>query len=561
MAEETGTPTEGPHASDPSDLERPFSDLARLDGTAAASGAVDATRAQLARKGYTLEQIARFEESLTRDFGDPSLGDAARWNDVLARAGGKLYPDWAERIASLGTEAAFSNIGKPSNKSGGAAKRDKTSSSKPKESRMRKPSEPLRRKTVPHYNDPRIDPRTGLRREDDGPIGEPPAVPPGPTQRSPGDQPPLRYLFWLVIGAAFTGYGVNALYQMYSTPPPGGAGPLALFLALLAFVAGGYILVAVTFNLWLPTPRADKMKHHGKVSVAVFVVLIIAAIYVGLNFPRKAPETKGVTPLATTQAGLNGNLTYRLTHRASPNPTLAMTTATPRNAELQAAPTPPAEGAQRVQSPIVGSASPTILRTAEPRPTGYGYFAIDCSYSKKGGADAYYILYQDPAGTYKPHFITTNTFDESRLSFNSFGTCVLNNDGPAAAYNVVLGFGYKVFEPQKPGQPNTQIDMAKLDYSEVSIPRVAAAKSFTLRFIADIPGKDEFIAPEASCRMNVPGEPDATEPCHIRKDPGTPRNLVGSGLAIFHYREKSDCHGLVPPLVEDQGKCAAKPTR
>ena len=105
MADEGGEPPEGPGARPPGNLEDLSDCLSRLDGTQAAKGALDAGRANLARPGYTPEQIAKFEEAFSQEaFPGQSLGEAARWNAVLARyrdsSTGKPYVDWVERLIS-----------------------------------------------------------------------------------------------------------------------------------------------------------------------------------------------------------------------------------------------------------------------------------------------------------------------------------------------------------------------------------------------------------------------------------------------------------------------------
>lgn len=96
-----------------------------------------------------------------------------------------------------------------------------------------------------------------------------------------------RYIVWLVAGLAFLGYGFAALYQLYTAAPPAGVGTLPLSVALVCTAAGGYVLLAVFFNLWLPKPKIDRIRRHRKVSIATAFALLVAAGLVGTQFPRK----------------------------------------------------------------------------------------------------------------------------------------------------------------------------------------------------------------------------------------------------------------------------------
>ncbi len=99
-----------------------------------------------------------------------------------------------------------------------------------------------------------------------------------PSRMENESQPPgpdvARYVVWLVVGLAFMGYGVGASYAMYTAPPPGGIGLLPLSFALFCAVTGLYIFIAVLLNLWLPKPRVNQMRHHRKISGALFAALI-----------------------------------------------------------------------------------------------------------------------------------------------------------------------------------------------------------------------------------------------------------------------------------------------
>jgi hypothetical protein len=109
----------------------------------------------------------------------------------------------------------------------------------------------------------------------------------GDDQRPTSEAETTRYIVWLVAGLAFLGYGIAALFQLYTAAPPAGVGMLPLIVALLCTVAGGYVVLAVFFNLWLPKPKVDRIRHHRKVSIAAAFALLVVAGLIGTQFPRK----------------------------------------------------------------------------------------------------------------------------------------------------------------------------------------------------------------------------------------------------------------------------------
>lgn len=124
--------------------------------------------------------------------------------------------------------------------------------------------------------------RPGQPEPPDPPSPIPPSNPPSSLVLEQGAQ--FRYVVWLVVGIALFGPGVGALYSMYSAPS---AGFVPLVVALCLAVSGAYIGLAAVFNLWLPRPRVQPIRHHIRVSAAVLLGLVFVAWFVAWSFPRK----------------------------------------------------------------------------------------------------------------------------------------------------------------------------------------------------------------------------------------------------------------------------------
>jgi len=185
----------------------------------------------------------------------------------------------------------------------------------------------------------------------------------------PGPDVP-RYVVWLVVGLAFMGYGVGASYAMYTAPPPGGIGPLPLSFALFCAVTGLYIFIAVLLNLWLPKPRVNQMRHHRKISGALFVALIIAAVVVGLRFPRKSTEIASTGQSASSE---------RSATRSIPKRKAAVSTLRPRHSNRPVAALSSASATITVHGHVLLNITPAKLDSV-----CNGYTSLKCEQIMNG---------------------------------------------------------------------------------------------------------------------------------------------------------------------------------
>jgi hypothetical protein len=201
-----------------------------------------------------------------------------------------------------------------------------------------------------------------------------------------------------------------------------------------------------------------------------------------------------------------------------------------------------------------------IIKLMQASPTApsaqaniYGYLALDCAFGNRGKSDYYYFVGQDPRQLERPHFMGTNVWDERKVTNKQYVTCTIHNDGLVPTYNVALAFAFKVTAPV----PTPRASFADLtDVATIMIPRVPSGGTFVLRFFDELPGKDYWFAPLARCSLDTPGVPGSRQECQLpRSAVHAAQPFAGDMYYLLHYRSRTNCTGLVPPLAGDQHEC------
>jgi len=202
---------------------------------------------------------------------------------------------------------------------------------------------------------------------------------------------------------------------------------------------------------------------------------------------------------------------------------------------------------------LCGLFLPRIFKNGAPtteQARSYGFMALRCQFGNAGKVDEHFILYQHPEGLQPPWFVSAPVNDAA-FPQNAEETCVLHNDGPSPAYNVLIQFAYKILQPTK----LERVSDSDLVGAPIILDRVPAQSSVAFRFVNDLPGEDLALAPTSVCSMDVPGAPGTREACALPKDPMTSRYVLQFAMILFHHKSRTDCTGFVPPLAKDQGDC------